>query len=1056
MSRESHAGFDPMVTVRHEVDEEGVLRRLFDSDPADNIVAGKLEALYRARNQPQELLEVVLTRAEVAETTAQQIGLLREAAAIFRSLGDVEGARQTLATAFASDRTNIELANELDEVTLLTDQWVEVADAYMCAALRYGDKPIAEHLWLRVAALNIANGGDPTTAGAVLQRVTEVDPTQGAPTLDIIEESARTPDVLRSFADLCRRIGDEERTASALARALVMTEGDADKAALLHELAELHLHCGDLDAAEWNAAEALRVDASRQDTHRLLVDLHQRRGDTRGAAELLAERAAHEGGDAGRVAFEAASLYEELDENTRAVDLYALTVEANPHHVTAAVKLAERYYKKERWAELEPLLSLIIERPNERPEEAPSTAELHFRAGVTASKLGKHGAARRHFTATLQHEPDRDEALQALAIAERESGHLTAALKSFEALVSRQLEAKRLSAAADTFYEIGATHRQAGQRDVAVPVLERAIDLVPEHDGAHETLKQIFDDRGDVNKSIRLSRRRMKSAKGALKIKLMLEIADKTSHQLRDKPGATKLYEQVLDEDSKNLDALHQLVDLYSDAKRWREAVDSILRIAKLEKKASRRGKCFEAAAAIAKHELVAIEAIRHYNSALDCFYEDPNDPSSETIKPFTEIVKLLYDEERFVDLERNYRRMIRRMRPEDPALAQLWQDLAHIRRQHPETTKNPVLSDTVGGLSGGDADDGEAGRNTLLDFYDGAGNDEIDKAIERRLRLVDDNATSAEHYGALFNLFNRTGQMDQAFCAARAAVFLGRAEAEQKIFFQQHRKQTMAWPKQALSPAQWSLLRPETEDPRLTTLFTVIAETVLAGSTTSPPSPNPSQDYHRNLAEWTSYFLAAPGFASITLSDGGRDSGLSVQQQGLSLTIGEAARQETRLEGAVCHLARVIAFARPSYLMRGVLSDAQEAEALLYAALSICGAQINPPAHLIDRVEPHRAALNGRLQPAMRAQLASAAQPLIMAGDASWDVDIWWQQVSFVGRRAALLLTGDLEVAARGITSGTMEAQLELRDLLSHSISDQHAQLRQELGVSCLPSRGE
>ena len=67
------------------------------------------------------------------------------------------------------------------------------------------------------------------------------------------------------------------------------------------------------------------------------------------------------------------------------------------------------------------------------------------------------------------------------------------------------------------------------------------------------------------------------------------------------------------------------MLDLYTETKQWKKAVETIERFVALEPDPLRKGAYYHAAATLCRDELKSLdEAVDYYNSALDSFFAQP------------------------------------------------------------------------------------------------------------------------------------------------------------------------------------------------------------------------------------------------------------------------------------------------------------------------------------------------------------------------------------------------------------------------------------------------
>src|SRR6185369_5384150 len=143
---------------------------------------------------------------------------------------------------------------------------------------------------------------------------------------------------------------------------------------------------------------------------------------------------------------------------------------------------------------------------------------------------------------------------------------------------------------------------------------------------------------------------------------------------------------------------LHKVLDLYSETKQWKKAVEIIQQIANLEKDPIRKGKYFHAAARIMRDEVKSTDdAIDMFNQALDLYFQ-ASEKITETnfqeyLKAFEAIDKICTGKKDFKSQERNYRKMIKRMPAQgfDNIKVVLWHVLGEIYRSRLKEYKTAI-----------------------------------------------------------------------------------------------------------------------------------------------------------------------------------------------------------------------------------------------------------------------------------------------------------------------------------------------------------------------------
>ena len=834
--------FIDVQTVREQLVDAPRLEQQLADDPADVIAAEQLEAIYRAEGEWAELAGLLLDRAEQTVAPADGAQLLVEVATLYRDkLADPGAALSVMHTAFSVDPTSRAAADALDQLAYATGEWDDVVDAYMVAAanLRADAPVVASDLWLRIACANIITG-DWESVNEALDRVECVDAAAAGAYLDMVERMSGSAIVLETLGRVCERINDVDRMGRTLSRAIAIEVDAVRKAALHHRLGALSARLGDHEAAAWHFAESLRLDGTRSDSHDALVALYKARDDQRGLARLL-ESKRLETSDAGarlRLTMEAASLYsEELDEHTHAIDLYAAALTVDPEHVDAAIPLADRYWEQQRWHELEPVLDLLTRKAES--EDSLYGAELDYRAGHCAYQLGSYAKARAHYRAALAFDREHVAAMVECAEACERMGDDDEAFANYQwALDTSRRRGECQKRLAELTHRLGIVTRRRGDALGALRLFEAAIETGTCPD-ARAAAIEIYAETGDYSAVIRARRAQLDSGDccdGAQRARLLSEIGYITARKLGDPYSAIEIYLRAHECDPHDREVLHQLVKLYSAAEMWRDAVIHILRIAALEAAPLRRGTYHQAAGTIARHHLGAIEAAEHFDDALECFFvevdELPEAARPRCMKAFTDLGLALYSAKEWKRLEQSYGRMIRRLGPAAPELAELWHGLGQLYRKHLGHSDSAIDSFEIASVL--DQDRGTNHR-ILIDLYDAAGPDYIAKSIAHRLRLVADEPFEAEHYRALRRLYAKTEQVDELWCVCRALALLGQSNQTEWEFYQRNRLPEASLPRAPLTPEMWSRLRHADEDRNVSAVVAIVADIAAMRFATSP-----------------------------------------------------------------------------------------------------------------------------------------------------------------------------------------------------------------------------
>jgi tetratricopeptide (TPR) repeat protein len=1058
--------FIEAATIQERIDDVDALVARIEDDPADLLASSRLETIFHNQGDWESAIALLLDRAEHVDD-AERLELLSETADIYENkVGDPEAALLVRLEAFRIE-PDPDVADALDRLAYQTGQWDEVVDAYMIAAGTLGsDNETSSDLWLRVACAQLITTGDMGAVGEALDRVHSLDPERARAYLDMVDRRAQSLEMIETIVELCRRIGDGARMARALARGLAIAPDIATKARYHESIARVAEREGDRDTARWHYTEALRLDPTLRASREALVDIHRAEDNQREVAELLASsRFSASQTERARLALEAASIYaDELDENTRAVNLYAFALAQDDEHISAALPLAERYWNNLQWPELAPILELLMSRYQELGPDAPNRELLAYRAGRCHIELGEPELGRGALTAALEIAPDYLDARIAYAEVCSQLGDHDAACDAYNAvLVLQRRRHAQPAALGETLYKMAETRRAVGDDDAAVTLYESALDLAY-HPDALEQLRAIYERRGSWRGLVYALRCQLARADRGDKVKILCAIAEITGRHLADPHAAIDAYEDAHSYDPADRNVLCQLIEYYSAAEMWEQAVVAIVEVTDIEGDPIRRGKYFQAAATIARHHLDLERAVDHYNRALDCFFVEGGAPPerlrASCMKAFVDLSKYLYDAGEYKTLERSYRKMIRRMKAGDPELAELWHGLGQVYRKHLRRRDEAIESFEVASS----LDEKRLTHHRILvDLYQDAGPETLDKAIERRHKLLAAEPYETDHYRALRRLYLRTERHDEAWTASRALCYLGKADPEEREDYHAHKPLATPWTASRLSEADWELLRHPDENRRITNLFTVACDAALLQTAASVRKlglrndTDPRFDHLRRMFVSVVSALGLPSYELCVQPELGGDVLLANVRRGRQLTpifaVGRPLYDGQSVESITYTLARQLSYGRRGYLLRLAVANPSELEAVFLAAASLSRSDVPVPAQLVPWVQSYQASLVKHLPDAWRGPLAAEVEQFVLEAR-PYDIDGWCRAVDASCRRAGLLIAGDLRTAVDAIarepifTSG-QRADDKVADLLVHSVSPQHHALRKELGLT-------
>jgi tetratricopeptide (TPR) repeat protein len=630
----------------------------------------------------------------------------------------------------------------------------------------------------------------------------------------------------------------------------------------------------------------------------------------------------------------------------------------------------------------------------------------------------------------------------------------------------RELLARHQPALADgqlvsLWYRIGTAARQLGENPKAEDAYKRALERDPLHGPSLEGLVALASARGDWRTVVSAKRDLMEAAQGEARIELMEEVGDLCREKLKDPVAALGAYLEAIELSPSSHVLLHKALELYTETRQWRRAIDMLAALATTETEASRRrAKYHYAAAVIARDELKDVDlAIEQFQLALE------DDPTNT--KTFDAIDQLLRGRGDYKNLARAYRKMLKRLGDEAPVhtLLPLWTKLGEICLEELQDTESAIAALEV--ACSLDPDSRER-HEQLAELYLEVGEPRRQDAIEELQYLVQADPDRVELYRALSNLYRDEGEIDKAFCLAQALVFLKAASPEEVEIYQKVRPQNLVLSKRRLTEELWQkAILHGREDRHVNAIFaSLIGE--IATSSAQPPSA-----YHlaskdrvdtahepRPVARMVKYAANVLGVdldpQLYLLGDGG-EGGIRVANTidrgklAPALLVGETHVERMDERELAFELGKRLAYLRPDRYVSYAMTTLPTLETAFTAALAAAGVRAS------DDVAPEAARLADRLVKAVPAQVLVQVAAIARKMNSDFKngaIASWRTATDLTANRVGLILCNDLETAARRVaveTGGvsTLSAKDRLRDLLSYSVSEGYFAVRRHLGLA-------
>jgi len=405
-----------------------------------------------------------------------------------------------------------------------------------------------------------------------------IDPLRG---IEILEEVLRSyagePTALALLRDLYDREGNLEGLASVYRRQLDIVLDPSEQLTILRDLAQLyHERLKQLRETGWACTQILDMVPGDQEALRRLTDVLQAMEDWPKLIKTLryhAQTAETREDRAESYRRMAGIATDEIQDPALAAESWEGIRSLYPEDTEALRQLLSLYERLGRWEDLADLLE-VMAGDLARGDEQAHQAHLRRLARVADTRLGDANRALEAWRSVSEMIPQDTEALAALArlyYTQEDWVNLAEVMGRQIPLTEDDQKAVNLS-----FRLAEILHGKLEQPKDAIDTLQGVLDgYDPGNVEALERLRQLYAAIGETAKSVRIAERQLLLVEGDDKIRLSLDIAAAWRDDVGDDKQAIKAYENVLEIDPSNPDALSALVVLYTRSGRWQELIST-------------------------------------------------------------------------------------------------------------------------------------------------------------------------------------------------------------------------------------------------------------------------------------------------------------------------------------------------------------------------------------------------------------------------------------------------------------------------------------------------
>ena len=1052
-------------------------QKVLDLDPANLTALRALEQLYEKTEQTEKYLDVLEAQLDASPSDAERVSLYeRMAAAWEERFGKLDRAAEALEKIVAIDSRNYGAYRELARLYQQAGKYEALVETYRN---HIGATPdVGQRVELYVAMGQVYE----TQLGEIDRSIESYN--------DVLSVDPNEMRALDALGRLYEKISEWDRAIDITSHLVTLADDPRKQVDLYWRMGRIQYgQLGDAEGAETNLLRGLALDPGHVPTMEALTKQYSDRGDWLKAAQMMvrAESYTQVVTDKVRLLFEAANIYAyKLRQDDQAKQLYAAVIALDPEHVEAGRPLADLYFNDEQWTELSPVIDMLSRKVGQLHADPKELNELYYRAAKTADELGDYQKALGYYKAAYDIDSTYLPTLVGRADLLFKMQDWDAAGKIYQTILVQHRDGQDERDVVRIYNRLGMVRQALGERKKALNMFEKALEIDPTH---RETLEAVIDlqtQQNDWEAVVHAKRGMMASANEKEKIKLLDEIGGIYHEKLQNAQKATAAYVEALEVAPEDHQLLQKLLELYSETKQWKKAVETIERFVALEADGPRKGAYYYAAATLCRDELKSLdEAVDYYNRALDSYFGAPEKLNEQSLpralKSFEAIDKVLTTKRDWKGQERAYRDMVKRLpQPNTPAgqsamyhklRVGLFDGLGEIYRSRLKHYQSATQAYEVAQQLDPKNElrpDGTDRAEILAELYLVAGPDYTDKAVEQHMRMLRNEPFKYDSYKALRRIYMETHQYDKTWCVCNTLAFLKKADPDELQFYEQYKPRGLVKAKNMMSNDTWGKLVHADENRYISAIFAACWQGVAAMKAFPHKDFGIKRKDKRQLQGDQLMFSKLFYYVAQVLNVPLPEVFLVEDNKAADIQLANAMEKNEVIPSFVVrpHLlqgknerevaflsARRLTFMRPEYYLKMLLPTNTELKVVVLAAIVMLQPRFPVPPDTVALVQQYLPEMQKRMPPHQMEQLGAVVQRFIQA---SPEINLakWGHAVDAVSHRAGFVVCGDLEVAARmvsaePVTVGGPQVKDKIKELVLYSISEEFFAVRNQMGLT-------
>jgi tetratricopeptide (TPR) repeat protein len=679
---------------------------------------------------------------------------------------------------------------------------------------------------------------------------------------------------------------------------------------------------------------------------------------------------------------------------------------------------------------------------------------LQSRLGLVADKRGDLEKSVKAYQAAYDLDTSRLASVLDLADALYRSREWDKSFKLYQMVLVNHRDSQDRDQIVEIFYRLGNIKAQVNEARKALNMFDKALEQDPAHIPTLEAVISIQETLKNFEQVIHFKKILIDSIHdSARQFQLYDEIGDIWQNNLKNPQKALQSYRDASEIDPENRAILHKMLPIYQATKQWPQVVETIGRVCEMEESDLKLGRLFYGMAVIYRDEIKnADEAVVYFNRSLD--------KSIENLKAFEAIDRILTQQKNWKELERNYRKMLKRLQGQNrPDLEiNLWHFLGEIYRTRMGQFEAAAEAFKMAAM----LDPDNVTRHEILAELYTRMPDKLDEAVAEHQALIQKNPYKVDSYKALRRLYFEHRLYDKAWCLCATLSFLKKADPEEQQFYEQYRTRGTIRAQARLDNERWikDLFHPD-ESVYIGKIFEMVTRAIrslkIQPAKNFGLKKNEKRAMNDTLTFSKTFFYSAqvinlPVVPELYLQEDRPGGLVFAVTEPMASACGASLLTGYTPQDLLFLVTKHLTYYRPEHYIRWILPTHGELKLLMLAALKLGAPEFPIPDDPSGVLQQWLGQLRQVMTQVEIESLRKVVSRFVKSGEQA-DIKKWIRSLELTACRAGFLLANDLETAAKMIQSETggmddIPPKDKIKELVLFSVSEQYFRLRESLGI--------